>query len=71
MTHPRITSLMLSCLVGCSLFGPKATEHRVLTAQPDPNVACACRNAPKRLRFTSVSPVGVALCGSGTAVADP
>jgi hypothetical protein len=67
--------LVLGCLalVGCGIFGPKSprAKARVLTAQPDPKVPCACSTTPKQLRFTSVSPVGIALCGGGTALADP
>jgi len=75
VTRVRMGWLLLGCLAlgGCGLLAPKSTRHRarVLTTQPDPNVACSCRAKPKRLRFTSVSPVGLALCGTGTALADP
>jgi hypothetical protein len=67
--------LAVGCLAlaGCGFSKPASTGNRarVLTAQPDAKVACACRATPKRLRFTGVSPVGVALCGGGTALAEP
>src|SRR4029450_11893935 len=75
MSGVRVVSLALCGLMasGCGVFGPKSRPYRprVLTARPDPNVACGCKVVPKRLRFTSVSPVGVALCGGGTTLADP
>ena len=44
MTRMRMGWLLLGCLAiaGCGVFGPKSTQHRarVLTRQPDPNVAC-------------------------------
>jgi hypothetical protein len=71
----RMGGLLLACLAlaGCGLFAPESTRNRarVLTAQPDAKVPCACRTTPKRLRFTSISPVGVALCGGGTALTEP